>query len=275
MIKSLVIAILLVSSHLSNAQPALKKIWQTDTILPIPESVLIDHQKQQLYVSLIGAGDPAALDGNGCIGILDLNGKIIATNWASGLNSPKGMAVYNNRMYVADLKELAIIDLASGNVVDKIQFPEAGMLNDVTVDKKGQVYVSDSKGGKIYLLIDEKPSIFLDSLVNPNGTLAADEQLYFLDSGTLFKTDRDKRITKIATGMKKSTDGLQQYGADFLVSCWAGAIYHVQKNGNVTILMDTENEKINTADFAFDNDRKVLYLPTFFKNYVAAFKVEK
>lgn len=275
MIKFSIAVFLLICCTLTNyAQPVLKKIWQTDTVLPVPESILIDHEKQQLYVSLIGPGNASAVDGNGSIGIIDLNGKIVTASWAKDLNSPKGMGIHNDRLYVADLKEVAIIDLKTGNTLKKIQFPAAGMLNDVAIDKNGLIYISDSKGGKIYSLNNDTPSIFLDSLVNPNGLLAADDLLYFLDSGSLFNIDKAKHITKIASGMKKSTDGLQQFGNDFLVSCWIGAIYYVQENGRVNKLIDTENEQINTADFAFDNERKVLYLPTFFKNHVAAFKVE-
>lgn len=275
MIKFVIAVLLLTYCSLTNyAQPVLTKKWQTDTILPIPESILIDHKHKQLYVSLIGTGNPSAVDGNGSIGILDLNGKIITTEWAKGLNSPKGMGIHDGRLYVADLKEVAVIDLKTGNILRKIQFPAAGMLNDVSIDRDGLIYISDSKGGKIYSLIDQTPSIFLDSLVNPNGLLAVDDHLYFLDSGSLFNIDKTKQITKIASGMKKSTDGLQQFGNDFFVSCWIGAIYHVQKDGKVHKLIDTENEQINTADFAFDQEQKVLYLPTFFKNHVAAFKVE-
>lgn len=275
MVKFVITVLLLSCCCLTNyAQPVLKKKWQTDTILSVPESILLDQQHKQLYVSLIGTGNPSAVDGNGSIGILDLNGKIITTEWAKGLNSPKGMGIHGSLLYVADLKEVAIIDLKTGNILKKIQFPAAGMLNDISIDKNGLIYISDSKGGKIYSLMDQTPSIFLDSLINPNGLLAVDDHLYFLDSGSLFSIDRAKHITKIASGMKKSTDGLQQFGNDFLVSCWIGAIYHVQKNGKVDKLIDTESEQINTADFAFDSEQGVLYLPTFFKNYVAAFKVE-
>jgi len=74
--------------------------------------------------------------------------------------------------------------------------------------------------------------------------------------------------------MEKSTDGLQRYGHDFLVSCWAGAIYHVTEKGKVSLLMDTRSEKINTADFAFDNKTQMMYLPTFFNKQVIAYKVK-
>ncbi|GAA4779220.1 ATP/GTP-binding protein [Olivibacter ginsenosidimutans] len=258
---------------IAYAQPKLKKVWETDE-LPVPESVLLDQKTNTLYVSLIGEGDAAALDGNGGIAKLDLNGKIIQKDWAKGLNSPKGLGLFQDKLYVADLKELVIINTKNGKIIQRLPFPEAGMLNDVTVDAQGNVFVSDSKGGTIYQVAQGKAHVFLAHLVNPNGVLADGSDLYFLDSGTLYKANQTQQVSKIAEGMEKSTDGLQHYGNDFLVSCWAGVLYHVPKDGAVHMLLDTRKEKINTADFTFDNQSHMLYLPTFFKNCVIAYKIE-
>jgi len=274
MIRQLIFTLMLTLSYgLISAQPTLTKLWQTDS-LNVPESVLLHKENNTLYVSLIGSGDAAAQDGNGTIAKLDLKGDIVQKDWAVGLNSPKGLGKYKSQLYVADLKELVIVSIKSGEVVNKIPFPEAGMLNDVTVDSRGNVYVSDSKGGRIYKVSNGKASIYLDKLSNPNGLLADGSDLYFLDSGVLYKTTDGKQVVKIAEGMEKSTDGLQMYDNNFLVSCWAGMIYFVREDGKITTLLDTRAEKINTADFAFDNQSHTMYLPTFFKNYVAAYKVE-
>lgn len=274
MIRQLIFTLLLTLSYgLMIAQPTLNKLWQTDS-LSVPESVLLHKENNTLYVSLIGAGDAGAKDGNGTIAKLDLKGNVIQKDWAIGLNSPKGLGKYKNQLYVADLDELVIIAVNSGKVINRIPFPGAGMLNDVTVDSRGNVFVSDSKGGRIYKVSNNKASVYLDKLSNPNGVLAEGSDLYFLDSGVLYKTNGGKQVVKLAEGMEKSTDGLQKYGNNFLVSCWAGMIYFVEKNGEVATLLDTRAEKINTADFAFDDQSHTMYLPTFFKNYVAAYKVE-
>jgi hypothetical protein len=60
----------------SQAQHTLTKIWESDTTLAIPESVLPDPKKAVLYVSLIDGG-PWEMDGKGSIGKLGMNGKII------------------------------------------------------------------------------------------------------------------------------------------------------------------------------------------------------
>ena len=74
----------------SSGQHQLQKIWETDTTLAIPESVLPDIPNKVLYVSLID-GAPWEADGKGAIGKVDLNGKIINGSWITGLHAPKGL----------------------------------------------------------------------------------------------------------------------------------------------------------------------------------------
>ncbi|QNL48557.1 SMP-30/gluconolactonase/LRE family protein [Olivibacter sp. SDN3] len=264
----------LVASYLSNAQTKLTKVWETDTLLPVPESVLLKEDEQALYVSLIGKGDASAADNNGSIAKLDMDGNIQAQDWISGLNSPKGMALHNTYLYVADLQELVVIDIESETIVNKIAMPEVGMFNDVTASSNGTIYVSDSKGGKIYVLKDDKLTVFLDGLTNPNGVLAEGISFYFVDSGALYEVTTDKKINKLADGMEKSTDGLQKDEENFLISCWAGLIYYVTPDGKVEELKDSRIEKMNTADFAFSSRTRTLFVPTFFKNKVIAYKLE-
>ena len=47
-----------------------------------------------LYVSLID-GPSWEVDGKGEIGKLDKSGKILNATWATGLNAPKGMGIYD------------------------------------------------------------------------------------------------------------------------------------------------------------------------------------
>jgi len=55
--KNLILLVLIASSLISNAQThQLQKLWQTDTIVAVPESVLADMKKNILYVSLIDGG---------------------------------------------------------------------------------------------------------------------------------------------------------------------------------------------------------------------------
>lgn len=256
------------------AQHQLVKQWETDTILKTPESVLYDAGNQVLYVSNIdGASD--GRDGNGSIGKVGLDGKIVAVDWVSGLNAPKGMALVKNMLWVADLDELVAIDITTGKVAKHVKIEGAQFLNDVAADAKGSVYVSDSRSKKVHKVDNGKASVFLENLKGPNGLLVHNKDLYVLDAGGLYKVGKGKALVKIAEGMDGSTDGLENVsGNDFIVSCWSGVIYYVNADGSTQQLLDTRNEKINSADIGYDAKNKIVYVPTFFKNCVVAYQLQ-
>ena len=86
-------AVLCLSASLF-AQHSVTKLWETDTLLKVPESVVFDADNNVLYVSNIDGTDPWAKDGKGSIGKIGLDGKIIAVEWVTGLNAPKGLGIY-------------------------------------------------------------------------------------------------------------------------------------------------------------------------------------
>src|SRR5215470_772449 len=88
------------------AQHSVTKLWETDTILKVPESVLLDADNKVLYVSNIDGTDGWAKDGKGSIGKIGLDGKIIAVDWVPGLDAPKGLGLYKGKLYAADIDEI-------------------------------------------------------------------------------------------------------------------------------------------------------------------------
>src|ERR1700744_3895880 len=140
--KKIISALLALAPLLTQAQqPSLQKIWETDTIIAVPESVLADPGSKVLYISLIDGG-PWDVDGKGGVGRLSPDGKEYNGSWITGLNAPKGMGKYGNRLYVADISDVVVIDIARGVVEKKIPIAGATGLNDITVDKSGVVFVS-------------------------------------------------------------------------------------------------------------------------------------
>ncbi|MBJ2125855.1 hypothetical protein [Flavobacterium sp. IB48] len=268
------VLVLFTISFSSIAQHSLNRIWITDSILPVPESVLLDKTDQILYTSLMD-GSPAERDGKGSIGKLTVDGKIINLNWISGLNAPKGMAKFKNKLFVADLTEIVIIDIKQQKILKKITVDGSKILNDVTVDKKGVVYVSDPKVGKIFKLENEIATVYLENLNKPNGLKAIDTDLYFLDSGSLYKTDSKKNKQLLAEGMDENTDGIEPITDNsFIVSCWTGVIYYVNKDGSKEILSDTRKEEYYTADIGLDKEKKIVYVPSLFKKTIAAYSLK-
>jgi len=268
----LVIAICTCST--SFAQHALTKLWETDSALKVPESVLYDGENKVLYVSNIGGTDPWAKDGNGSIGKVGLDGKIIAVDWVTGLNAPKGIGIHDGKLYVADVTDLVVIDIKKGAIDKTIPIEGAENLNDVSVGSDGVVWVSDSKLNEIYKVENGQASVYLENLKGANGVLMHGKDFYIVDAGSAYKVNSDKTMTKLADGMEGGTDGIENVsGNDFLVSCWQGAIWYVS-NGGKQLLLDTKAEKKNTADIGFDPKSKIVYVPTFWKNSIVAYQVK-
>ncbi len=270
---SLLLLTLLLSLFAVAQTPQLEKRWETDSTFKIPESVLYYAQEKILFVSNID-GKPDEKDLKGSISKLSLDGKKITHNWATNLSAPKGMGIFNQQLWVADLNEVVAIDLKNGKIVQRIPVEGAVFLNDLTIDKTGTIYVSDSRTGKVHRIKDNKVTTFLEGQMNVNGLLVVDNTLYFAVKDALWKTTPDKIITKIASGMDESTDGIVKTDRGLIVSCWNGVIYFINTDGSTTELLDTRAQKSNTADIGFDPLNNILYVPTFMKNKVVAYQLK-
>lgn len=273
--KQLFALALLLSATLFAQEPKLEKIWTTDSLLKVPESVLFDAANKVLYVSNID-GQPGGKDGKGSVGKVGLDGKIIAVEWISGLNAPKGMGLYKNKLYVSDLNEVVVIDIKKGTITEKITVPDAVFLNDITIDNKGTIYVSDSRTLKVHKIENGTVFLLVDKLQGPNGLLAIKDGLLILDRGSLLKMTSDGQLSKLSDGMDPATDGIEMVKEkEYIVSCWGGIVYYVYANGNKTTLLDTRNDKMNSADIGYDAKRKIVYVPTFYRNTVTAYQLKQ
>jgi hypothetical protein len=253
----------------------LTQTWETDSLLKTPESVLFNRLDSVLYVSNIDGKEPWAADSKGSIAKVSLDGEIISAEWVAGLDAPKGLGMHNGKLFVADIKNLAIIDIATGKLEKKVLFADAQGLNDVTIDPAGVVYVSDSPGKQVFRYVDDKVELLLKDLKGPNGLLYHNSALYVLDAGGMFKMADDKSLTKIADGMEGNTDGLENIGGDdYIISCWEGAIWYVKTDGSKQLLLDAKKEGFSTADIGINRVTRTIYVPTFFRNTVKAFEVK-
>lgn len=259
---------------IANAQQhSLEKIWETDTIVAVPESVLHDANKKVMYVSLID-GAPWDEDGKGGVGKLEPNGNGYNATWISGLNAPKGMGIYGNRLFVADINNVVVINIKSGSIETKIAIDSATGLNDITVNDNGIVYVSDSKTGKIWRIENDKPELYLSDLKGLNGLKFFKGDLYIGAGKSFVKCNLQKQIINIAE-LPQSIDGIEPIGnGDFIVTSWGGYIFYVAADGKIETLLDSHNEKRNAADIGFDSGKRIVYVPTFFAKTVVAYQLK-
>lgn len=258
-----------------QAQHTLKQSWKTGD-LPTPESVLYvaDEKAPYLLVSLID-GEGAAADGKGGIAKLATDGSVLDKEWVTGLNAPKGMALVNDRLFVADISEVVVIDVKKQNIVKKIPVKDAVFLNDVSANSSNVVFVSDTRTNKVHRLDDDVPSVYLDAVPSANGLKAIGSNLIVGAGPELLLFGADKKSLTLAKGFAQGIDGIEMVErGEFIVSCWAGLVYYVYGDGRIEVLLDSQAEKINTADIGFDAKSKTLFVPNFFKNSVTAYHLQ-
>lgn len=253
----------------------LVKLWETDTSVRAPESVLWDAGKKIFYVSNIN-GDGTAKDDNGFISQLSPGGKIINLHWVNGLDAPKGMGMYNDELYVADIDSLVIIDIKAARIKSKIFVPGSVFLNDVAVDGKGNVYISDTRKGKVFLYKNGKVSEYLSSseVKGANGLLVWKDKLWIAAADGIYNYDFSTKVFTLFCEEVKGGDGLTAVNDnDLIASRWIGEVYYVHADGSAEKILDTKAEHSNTADLYFLKDSNLLVIPTFNGNRVVGYKL--
>lgn len=268
-----ILFVLLLGVSVSSTAQTLTKIWTTTDGLKTPESVLFDVQSNLIYVTNID-GDATEKDGNGFISILDANGKMKTLKWVTGLNAPKGQAIYKDNLFVSDIDELVIIGIKDAKINQRIKVEHAKFLNDVTVSNDGSIYISDSQDNKIYIYKDGKLSIWKeDKIINNSNGLWADKGKLYIGTDQLLEADIQSKAIKVLIDKRGGIDGLEKTEKDqFVYSNWEGRIFIT--NGTESIkLLDTVDKK-NTADIDYVPEKKWVLVPTFSANSVEAYQLK-
>jgi len=202
--------------------------------LAAPESALVGPDGR-IFVSEIGEFGKG---GDGKVSVIGKSGNVEA--FAKGLDDPKGLAMSGGALYVADSSGIWKIDMQGQATVfvKPDAFPQPPLLlNDLTFDASGNLYVSDTgdieKGGKgaiFKVTRDGKVSLVISeaqnpSIKSPNGLLSeSPSRLLVVDfaSGELLRLDVEKStVEKLADGFGGG-DGLVLDAGMLYVSDWKG-----------------------------------------------------
>jgi len=61
----------------------------------------------------------------------------------------------------------------------------------------------------------------------------------------------------------------------YIVSSWGGEVYFVDSTGKSTKMLDTREQKLNSADIDYEAKTKTVFIPTFYGNSVMAYQFSK
>lgn len=276
-----------------------------------PESVVHDPVQDWYLVSNVGAGNPAALDGNGFISKVSPAGSVLDLMWIQNgvqgvtLNGPKGLALHGEALYVADVDTLRVFDRLTGaprrNVALPNPFaPKPLFLNDVVVDGDGTVYLTDTRNNAIFVVDRNYHATLLVSgpqLGGPNGIL--------FDRGSLswvtFFGHQIKRLTRSGQLLTEATlpaddvsalglppgamflDGYARDEGDLLVTSWvSGKVYRVGRSGtdlaiesSFVSMLDNPAHPDGPADIGIDRSRRRLLIPLFNQGQVVIMPLQR
>lgn len=271
---ALVLALVAAGPALAGA-PKLESAWLARGFSN-PEGVA-QAPDGALFISNVN-GEGEARDGNGFISRVSASGEILDLKFIEGLDGPKGMAVHDGLLYVADIDIVRIFDAATGEALDGAPIEGATFLNDVTV-WQDDVFVSDSGTGRIWRFTGTSIDLWREGeeLDGVNGLTGAGDKMFVstMTSGSLFEATAAGGWRTIAAGMENA-DGvgvIKGKRGGFLVSSWPGKIHHVSKKGAVTTVLDTTAEKIFQNDLTMIDG--LVIVPNWEPGTVTAWRVKK
>lgn len=104
------------------------------------------------------------------------------------MDSPKGLGLSKGLLYVANLTKVVIIDTKTSKVVQNIEVKDADMLNNITADDEGVVYISNSDKKKIYRINNNAAKVWpeKDHFQKLNGLLTYQNKFYRIDERRCF-----------------------------------------------------------------------------------------
>lgn len=265
-----------VNAQESIVSDRLEKLWETTAGLRTTESVLYDPTEQVIFVSSINE-KPWEKDKNGYITRHNTDGKILNYEWIKELSAPKGMGLLQGKLYVTDIDEVVEIDIEKAKINQRFKHPRAINLNDIAVGADGRIFVSDSKGEFIFEISNGVLDILTETDGGPVNGL-------FYETGRLL-CGQDNRVAVLDLNTKTMStfiddtgpiDGIKGVGdSTYLISDWTGKVHLIQKDKPKELLLDLSGENINAADIEYNPYDRVLYVPTFFNNSVAAYKLKE
>ena len=286
--KASLLCILLWLCATSSFASELSALWEVNGF-KMPESVVYDADHQRFYVSNIN-DNPLGQDGNGSIGWISADGYQSETEWVTGLHSPKGMLLHQGYLYVCDVKQLVVINVAQGTVTARYEAPSSVVLNGIAISRFGEIYVSDWLGNSIYTLNQRELTLWLhsDALEHPNGLYVRHGHLYVGAWGNGiqadFSTEESGSLKRISLRSKQiqtlshdeqwmNLDGLhplprgQWLATDFV----SGQLLRLNHQGNI---VEQQTLEVTAADFYYNHKQKLLVVPFIGSNKVVAYRLD-
>lgn len=279
MIRTAILIILQLTAVCHAADP----VWTIARCVGAPSHAVYDAELQALYVSQI-SGEGDARDGVGAISRIDLDGTMRECEWVSGLDAPKGIALYKKTLWVTDIDRLHRIDVEKGEVVECLEVPRAKFLTGIAVDSDGAIYLADMLASRVYHYRDGRFVVHSSGadLESPAG-LAIDEGRLVVAPwgltadystkvpGRLLFVERQK--PRAVTAPLGNLYGLASDGAGgWLASDFtSGAVFHYSARTGIREVLKVSP---GAAGIAYVPSKDLLIVPELTENRISAYELK-
>ena len=252
------------------------------TGLDWPESVLVDSERDSIYISNIETNDFGAWDddGQGFITAIVDSGKLTRERWIDSrpwkiLNAPKGMCLKDNILFVTDNSRLLAWPVKMPDAIKEIKLTGAKKLNDITTDGTF-IYVSDTENAVIYKVTAQGSSSTLKAPKGATGLACYKDTLFAvsLSLGDIYKIDKSGLAGPQSMGLAKYFKGLDGIfffddGSSIVSDLLGHKLFSVNSEMNEVIkLADIKWP----ADLDVDTKNKIIYVPMLKNGQVVKFK---
>lgn len=262
--------------------------WEIGGLFKNVDCIISTPSGDYIFVSSIN-GSPRAKNSKGYISKVASDGSSVNLKFIDGseygytLHAPKGMAIRDSVLYVTDIDFVRGFHVEQGINVANINLAPYGAkgLNDIAVDKEGNLLVTDTLTGRIFKIDreTEEITIFLHSpmiqtpygiSVLPTGAILVssyiDRTIWLLDNKKLTKLWEDKNGLMNAYGIDYDRQG-NIYFSDFTYD----KIYILNWKGEITPLQDNFNQPVKIC---LDRKNNILFVPEYGAHRVKAIKLK-
>ncbi len=235
---------------------------EPETVLPLPDNTLLVSNVCDFRTA-----------GDGYLSLLDADGRVIDAKHVDGLDSPLGMALVDQRLYVVDSNTVRIFDWPSYEQRSQVSL-STSVANDIAVANDGTMYVTDTGRGEVAVVSPDAEYTLLvgsERFSGANGVHVHGDTLY-VGGERLWRVDlNDETVTTLGPDWLIDIDGIEMEPDGILQITPVGGPL-VRLTDAIEVL---GGEGVSSANHGYAERLGLALIPTGFDNTVIAIRLSR